>query len=109
MIRDLVCELGTQRLLFRNTLERLLSGLVSNDVQLALLLDNPRGLEWRDNKLDHKLKLRLHDSFGVYMESVEGMETHMTNLKDQIGLDQSGRVSCPSMLMLCAVLTCSLL
>ncbi|CAD6571137.1 MAG: hypothetical protein ASARMPREDX12_004140 [Alectoria sarmentosa] len=91
MIRDLVCELGTERALFRNTLERLLSGLVSGDVELALLLDNPRGPGWRVNKLDQKLRLRLHDSFGVYMESVEGIETHLTNLQDQIGLDKNGR------------------
>ena len=92
MIRDLVCDLGTQRILFRNTLERLLIGIIDSNVQLALLLDSPGGLGWRDEKLSRRLRQRLQNSFVVYMESVQGINRSLLYLQDQIGLDKEGRV-----------------
>ena len=95
MIRQLVCDLGIQRALFRNTLERLLNGFISSDIELALLLDNPGGAAWKDDELDRSLKQRLRDSFGVYMTSIQGLEILLEDLNEQIGLNKLGKVSQP--------------
>ena len=93
MIRGLVCELGVQRALFRNTLERLLVGFVNDDIELAILLNDPGGVAWKDDDLDRSLNLRLRDTFGVYMTSVQGMATLLCDLSDRIGLSECGKVS----------------
>lgn len=92
VIRELVVDLGTQRALFRNTLEKLLSGSVASDVKLALLLDHPGGEGWQDEELASDLKRRLQGSFTVYMESVKDMESLVETLKDNMGLDSRGTV-----------------
>ncbi len=91
-IHKLVRELETEREQYRNTLEGLLSGIVDRSVDMDLFLDNPRGREWRNDNLDKKLRLLLQGSFGVYMESMEEMETYFIKLQDRIGLDEGGKV-----------------
>lgn len=91
VIRELVVDLGTQRALFRNTLEKLLSGSVASDVTLALLLEHPGGERWQDGELALDLKRRLQGSFTVYMESVRDMDNLTEVLKDKMGLDAGGK------------------
>ena len=93
VVRELICDLGTQRILFRNTLERLLTGLVDSDVELALLLEHPGGPEWGNAKLESDLQRRLRGAFGVYKESVQDMENLLETLKKHMGLDSRGKVS----------------
>ena len=77
VIRSLVVDLLSQKILYRNTLERLLGGLVTDPVSLALLLEDPFGLGWKDEKLHGKLKRRLGNSFEVYVENVTDMASLM--------------------------------
>ena len=92
VIRTLVVDLLTQKILYRNTLERLLGGLVTDPVSLALLLEDPFGLGWKDEKLHGELKHRLGNSFEVYVENVTDMAGLMCSLEESIGLDTRGIV-----------------
>lgn len=92
LVRELVVDLATQRALFRNTLEKLLSGSVASDVRLAHLLEHPGDEGWLDQGLATDLKRRLQGSFTVYMESVRDMESLVKALRDNMGLDSRGLV-----------------
>ncbi len=69
-VRALICDLGTQRALFRNTLEKLLYGIVDSEIKLALLLNDPGGSEWYREDLARGLRNRLQHSTDIYMESI---------------------------------------
>ena len=92
VIRKLIVDLLTQKALFRNTLEKLLGGLVTDDVAVALLLDDPVGPGWKSKKLESDLRLRLRHSFVVYMENVTDMDGLVVSLKENMGLDSQGKV-----------------
>ena len=92
VIRTLVVDLLTQKVLYRNTLEKLLGGLVTDPVSLALLLEDPFGLGWKDETLHGELKRRLGNSFEVYVENVTDMASLMCSLEESIGLDTRGIV-----------------
>ncbi len=92
-VRALICDLGTQQALFRNTLEKLLSGIVDGEISLALLLNNPGGPEWHKRDLARGLNHRLQHSMDVYMETIMDMQNLLHTLKEQIGLDEKGQVS----------------
>ena len=92
VIRELVVDLSTQKALFRNTLEKLLSSSVASDLKLALLLEHPGGEGWRDDDLASDLKCRLEGSYDVYMASVNDMEGLVKNLQEGMGLNKRGEV-----------------
>ena len=92
MIRELVVDLSTQKALFRNTLEKLLSNSVTSDVRLALLLEHPGGEGWQDDELASDLRRRLQGSYDVYMASVNDMEGLVKSLQESMGLDKQGKV-----------------
>ena len=92
VIRQIVTDLSTQEVLFRNTLELLLSGSVASDTELKHLLEHPSGEAWHDEALGLDLKRRLQDSFLVYMESVQDMQSLLDTLRGKVGLDSYGNV-----------------
>ena len=91
-IRNLIVGLRTQKALFRNTLEQLLGGLVTDQTELSVLLDDPAGSGWKSPKLETDLKQRLRHSFDVYIENVVAMDSHVCALEEHIGLDVYGKV-----------------
>ena len=92
VIRELVVDLSTQKALFRNTLEKLLSSSVASDLKIALLLDDPGGEGWRNDDLASDLKRHLEGSYDVYMASVNDMEGLVKNLQEGMGLNKRGEV-----------------
>ena len=91
-IRNLIVGLRTQKALFRNTLEQLLGGLVTDQTELSVLLDDPAGSGWKSPKLETDLKQRLRHSFDVYIENVVTMDSLVCTLEEHIGLDVHGKV-----------------
>ena len=92
VIRTLAVDLLTQKVLYRNTLEKLLGGLVTDPISLALLLEDPFGIGWKNERLRGELKRRLGDSFNVYVENVTNMAALVCSLEESIGLDTRGIV-----------------
>ena len=74
-LRQLERSFKTQRNIFENTIEELLSPLLS-DVQLARLLEDPNNTLWQDANLSTKLEEHLggdYESFKEIMEDVKMM------------------------------------
>ena len=88
----LIVDLCTQKALFRNTLEQLLGGLVTDQTELSVLLDDPAGSGWKSPKLERDLKQRLRHSFDVYIENVKTMHRLVCALEKHVGLDIGDRV-----------------
>ena len=91
LIRIMVIDLGTQSELLRNSIEKLLDGLVS-DTEIATLLENPAGPAWRERSLATRLEKRLAGAYMVYMESIKNILILLEDLRDKIGLDENGQV-----------------
>ena len=91
-IRNLIVGLRTQKALFRNTLEQLLGGLVTDQTELSVLLDDPAGSGWKSPKLETDLKQWLRHSFDVYIENVVTMDSLVCALEEHVGLDIHGKV-----------------
>ena len=91
-LRNLVVSLRTQKALFRNTLEQLLGGLVTDQTELSVLLNDPAGTGWKSQKLEIDLKQRLRHSFDVYIENIGNMDSLVRAFEEHIGLDIRGRV-----------------
>lgn len=91
LIKQLICDLNTQKLRLRYTCEKLLIDLALSDGELACLLDNPKSSGWQAEPLVLQLKERLHDSYTTYLELLDRLANTLHNLADKIGLDRQGR------------------
>ena len=90
-------SLDTEYVIFRDTCEKLLDGLVQSE-DLEDLINDPGGIAWRDHDLGHRLAKRLQKSYHVYLGSVEEMTAAIKDVHDRLGLDLNGKVGwfCPS-------------
>jgi len=97
-LRTLILQINTERGIFINTLEQLLSGLVRIE-HMSEFLSNPGGESWKD--VDVQLKLRLRSAYEVYFGNVSGMARSLKRMREKLALDpDSGQVcrSAPSFL-----------
>ena len=81
-LRQLERSFKTQRHRFLNTIEELLSPLLS-DVQLARLLEDPNDTLWQDTNLSAKLEAHLggdYESFREILEDVKMMIDELQNI-----------------------------
>ena len=90
-LRSLILQVNTERGIFINTLEQLLTGIVRVD-HMTDFLANPGGDAWRDLEVDSKLKERLRSAYGIYIDNVRGMELSLSHMKQKLALDSDGKV-----------------
>lgn len=86
--QDFIDDVGTQRTLFDNNLEKLLSPFVESDAHMGKLLNDPLGPAWRDSELDEKLRLRLGSSYPFYKSIVGRMNDALNDLQALLGIKQ---------------------
>ncbi|KAL8754301.1 MAG: hypothetical protein Q9199_004445 [Rusavskia elegans] len=91
LIKELVEDLNTQTFLLRNTCERLLTGVVESDIELATLLDNPTSSAWKREALVSALRERLQHSFDTFVDLVSRLRATLDSLTSRIGLDTHGQ------------------
>lgn len=89
-VKSLIRRLGVQYDIFRDTLEKVLVGIVSSP---GPLLQHPMGPLWKDELLDGRLRARLGKSFAGYFETVKDMAEVVDQLKDRLEVDEDGQVS----------------
>lgn len=92
-VKSLIRRLGVQYDIFRDTLEKLLVGIVSSP---GPLLQDPLGPLWKNPELDHRLRSRLCKSYDGYFRTVEDMANAVKGFKRRLGVDEGGKVSLPS-------------
>lgn len=85
-------DLRAERIKYKMTCERLLTGLVP-DEQLAALLNEPWGPNWKSQKLFDRLEDRLQEAYPIYLEQITAMKTTTEELRNKLGLDEKGKVS----------------
>ena len=79
-LRQLERSFKTQRNIFENTIEELLSPLLS-DVQLARLLEDPNNTLWQDTNLSTKLEEHLGGDYQSFKEIMEDVKLMIIELQ----------------------------
>ena len=79
-LRQLERSFKTQRNIFENTIEELLSPLLS-DVQLARLLEDPNNTLWQDTNLSTKLEEQLGGDYQSFKEIMEDVRLMIVELQ----------------------------
>ena len=90
-LKQLARTLDAERVIFRNTCENLLEGLVLPE-ELETLLNDPGGHGWSDRGLNTRLENRLQGSYRVYLEQIEEMTTAIHNVQHKLGLIENEKV-----------------
>ncbi|KAF2658683.1 hypothetical protein K491DRAFT_676272 [Lophiostoma macrostomum CBS 122681] len=90
-MRSLILQINTERGIFINTLEQLLTGIVRIE-QMADFLLTPGGEMWREMDVDAKLKDRLRSAYQVYLDNVRGMEVSLKKMMEKLALGEDGKV-----------------
>lgn len=91
-MRSLIMHIKTEKTIFTNTLEQLLTGIVRIE-HMDELLANPGGKKWHDSEVDKVLKERLRSSYPAYFENVRGMDMALKQIMKKLALDEDGKVS----------------
>lgn len=63
--------LETQQVIYSETLEELLGGIVSSEKEVSLLVNDPRGPHWKDLKYERQLRDRLDRSYDRYCKGTK--------------------------------------
>jgi hypothetical protein len=89
--KDLCNDLRTEHAMCRNSLQRLLIGVVQ-DKDMDDFLEDPRGEGWREEKFEGKLKDRLGPTYDSYIETISRMKDTTDVFIAKLKLDASGKV-----------------
>ncbi|KAF3003202.1 hypothetical protein E8E13_009636 [Curvularia kusanoi] len=90
-LRALKLQIDTERSIFMNTLEQLLTGIVRVE-HIADCIDNPGGDCWRDVEIEKRLKVRLGSVHENYIDNVRGMASSLSQIMNKLALDPCGKV-----------------
>ena len=92
-------KLEVQRVMYLNTTEKLLDGIVESDDDLATMLLNPASPAWKKIEHTDPLRTRLHHSYDIYFARTHDMMQNLEGLKTKLGIDASGKVCSPMKLL----------
>jgi len=87
--KRLVQEIDLLRTFLRQFLEKLLSSIVDTDDELQSLLKSPSGNAWKSSELDRNLRIKLSDSYKIFINKIEAMNEDMQRLKEKMGVDKA--------------------
>jgi hypothetical protein len=90
-LKSLKHDLDAESMIFLDTLERVLDGLISAR-QLEDLLNDPSSELWKDKRLNEKLEDRLGRSYSVYLETVVRMLDTIQQFNERLDIDEHGKV-----------------
>jgi hypothetical protein len=92
-VRSILLQINTERSIFVNTIELLLSGIVGiermNDFISGGSFWKKAGVEL---DLELKLKNRLRGAYEIYVANVRGMEAALLKMREKLVLDPKGKV-----------------
>ncbi|PON26769.1 hypothetical protein TGAM01_v204270 [Trichoderma gamsii] len=80
-------DLNFHRLLFTKNLRQLLLPLVLDDDTIEELLLAPGGDCWREERVTRLFEERLGDSYGLYMQYMDGMVQTMDEINRELAVD----------------------
>lgn len=104
----LVCSLARtlemEGTIFSNNCILLLQDLVT-EKELALLLESPDGLLWKDQVLESKLREKLQASFRPFLQTLASLTVLMEVLKTKIGMEDGEARDCEHAIKFKTILT----
>ncbi|KAJ4362737.1 hypothetical protein N0V95_001339 [Ascochyta clinopodiicola] len=87
-LQSLIDAVKTQKVIFGDTLEQLLTGIVRND-KMATFMENPAA----QSEVDLRLRKRLKGGYDAYFANVREMETALAKMMAKLALGPDGKVS----------------
>jgi hypothetical protein len=90
-VRSLILQVNTERGIFINTLEQLLTGIVKNE-HMADFISDPGGDAWR--AVGELLEVRLGGAYEIYLDNVRGMEASLKQMTEKLALAPDENVCC---------------
>lgn len=90
-VRSLMLQINTERGIFINTVEQLLTGIVRIE-QMSDFISSPGGAIWREAGIELKLKDRLRGAYDIYLDNVRGMERSLRRMMEKLALNSDGKV-----------------
>ncbi|XPS78885.1 hypothetical protein M3J09_010884 [Ascochyta lentis] len=91
-LQSLIDGVRTQEVIFSDTLEQLLTGIVRAD-EMAAFIANPAA----HPDVDLRLRKRLREGYDTYFANVRGMETALAVMMVKLALGPDGKFSDPSL------------
>ncbi|KAF2144987.1 uncharacterized protein K452DRAFT_316124 [Aplosporella prunicola CBS 121167] len=89
---DLYWALETEYIMYQNTCEQLLDGIVDSNTEMAMLLQDPGGPAWKKQELECMVKHRLSRSYPSYERAMYKMELAVDGIKGLLKLGPTGEV-----------------
>ena len=83
-------SLNIGRLTFEQNLEQFLLPLIADEDELQHLIAHPDGPEWKNPKLETRLRQRLPRSYSLYVETIDHIKDVMDELKHELGIHKAG-------------------
>jgi hypothetical protein len=88
-VRSLILQINTERRIFVNTIEQLLTGIVRNE-QMSECITGSQF--WKCTDIELKLKNRLRGAYDIYVDNVRGMEASLQKMMEKLALNPDGKV-----------------
>ncbi|PSN59413.1 hypothetical protein BS50DRAFT_580002 [Corynespora cassiicola Philippines] len=89
-IKGLLLRIVTERGIFMNTLELLLTGIVRVE-HMEEFLASPGGKAWSEAAIQQQLENRLRNVYKAYLDNVKEMEESLRVMMKKLGLDADGK------------------
>ncbi|KAL1626536.1 hypothetical protein SLS54_002698 [Diplodia seriata] len=85
-------KLRNQHVHYEQTL-RLLLAPITTEYELAEMIAEPHGHQWRDDAMAKKLMYKLDESYDAYHQTIKDIEKIMTTIAEKLDLDRASTVS----------------
>ncbi len=92
-LEDYAYNLEAARVYYLDTLDELLMGIVGSDAELAVLINDPGGIAWKNPEYEGSLRRRLDRSYDVYLQILNRMRNALIELREKLGFNEFGKVS----------------
>ena len=100
--RDLsryVLRLKSQEVVYLDTIEQLLSGIVHSHEDLVDMLATPGTNLWHSTEYYLELRRRLDRSYEPFMDTLVEMNSSLNDIREKFGICKDGKVSLGTLLM----------
>ena len=84
--------LETQRIVYLNTIERLLEGIIQSNDELEAFMKNPGATFSLNPQYEERLSTRLGRSYGNYNRIMADMLEALEKARNELGVDETGKV-----------------
>ncbi len=79
-LESLILHIDTERAIFVNTIEQLLTGIM----KLSDVVKNGGDRIWQELSVDSKLENRLRGAYEIYIDNAKGMEVALEKIMDKL-------------------------